>query len=97
MPLETTPFDSAEYLDSEEAIEAYLEDAIESDDPAVIAHALGAIARARGMSQVARDAGLSRESLYKALSEGGNPEFGTVLRVVRALGMQMKITGEKSR
>jgi probable addiction module antidote protein len=59
------------------------------DDPAFIAKALGTIARARGMTQVARDAGLSRESLYRALSGEGNPEFGTILKVVKALGLKL--------
>ncbi|MCG2808255.1 MAG: putative addiction module antidote protein [Coriobacteriia bacterium] len=68
---------------------AYLEAALEEDDPRVVAAALGDIARAKGMSQVARDAGLGRESLYKALSPGGNPEFGTVMKVVRALGLSL--------
>ena len=62
------------------------------DDPAFIAKALGTIARARGMSQVARDAGLSRESLYRALSGEGNPEFGTILKVAKALGLKLHIS-----
>lgn len=87
----TTRFDSAEYLDSAEAVAAYLEDALETEDPAFIAYALGTIARARGMSRIAKKAGLSRESLYKALSAGGNPEFGTVIRVVQALGLKLTV------
>jgi probable addiction module antidote protein len=86
------PYDSAEYLDNDEAISAYMEDALETDDPAFIAHALGTIARARGMSKVAKKAGLSRESLYKALGPDGNPEFGTVIRVMHALGLKFSIT-----
>jgi probable addiction module antidote protein len=92
MPLETRPYDIAEYLDSEEAIAAYIDAVLEDGDPALIAHALGAVARARGMSQIARDAGLSRESLYRALSSEGNPEFGTVLRVLKALGLRLTAT-----
>jgi probable addiction module antidote protein len=88
----TRPYDSAEYLDSGEAIQAYMEEALETNDPAFIAKALGTIARARGMSQIAKKAGLSRESLYKALSTEGNPEFGTVIRVMRALGLKFSIT-----
>jgi probable addiction module antidote protein len=88
----TIPYDSAEYLDSAEAINAYMEEALETDDPAFIAQALGTIARSRGMSQIARKAGLSRESLYKALSTDGNPEFGTVIRVMQALGLKLSIT-----
>lgn len=68
-------------------INAWLEDA--PDDPAGLARALGDIARAKGMSQVARDAGLSRESLYKALSENGNPSLATVLKVAKALGLRL--------
>lgn len=85
----TQPFDAADYLNSEDDMVAYLEAALEEDDPRVVAAALGDIARAKGMSQVARDAGLGRESLYKALSPDGNPEFGTVLKVVRALGLSL--------
>ena len=85
----TQPFDAADYLKNEDDMVAYLEAALEEDDPRVVAAALGDIARAKGMSQVARDAGLGRESLYKALSPEGNPEFGTVMRVVRALGMSL--------
>ncbi|HLT05860.1 MAG TPA: addiction module antidote protein [Pseudomonas sp.] len=84
-------WDSAEYLKTEEDIANYLDACLAEagDDPAFIAKALGTIARARGMTQVARDAGLSRESLYKALSGQGNPEFGTILKVVRALGLKL--------
>ena len=85
----TQPFDAADYLKSEDDMIAYLEAALEEDDPRVVAAALGDIARAKGMSQVARDAGLGRESLYKALSPEGNPEFGTVMKVVRALGLSL--------
>ena len=91
MATKTSPFDSAEYLDSPEAIEAYLEDALESNDSAIVAHALGVIARAKGMSRIAQDAGLSRESLYKALSADGNPELATVLKVIKALGLKLTI------
>ncbi|RNJ48657.1 addiction module antidote protein [Methylocystis hirsuta] len=91
MATKTSAFDSAAYLDSPEAIEAYLEDALESNDPAIIAHALGVIARAKGMSQIAQDAGLSRESLYKALSGDGNPELATVLKVIKALGLKLTV------
>ena len=91
MPIKTNPFDSADYLDSPEAIEAYLEDALETNDPAIVAHALGTIARAKGMAGVAREAGLSRESLYKTLSADGNPELATLLKVVAALGLKLVI------
>jgi probable addiction module antidote protein len=89
MPVETRPFDPAAYLDSDEARAAYMTEALETNDPAFIADALGVIARAHGMSQVARDTGLSRESLYRALSPGGNPELSTLLQVVQALGLRL--------
>lgn len=85
----TTAWDPADHLQSEEDMAAYLEAALEEGDPALIAAALGDIARAKGMTQVARDAGLGRESLYKALSPAGNPEFATILKVVAALGLQL--------
>ena len=85
----TTRWDPAEHLDTEEDMAAYLEAALEDGDPALIGAALGDIARAKGMSQVAREAGLGRESLYKALSPSGNPEFATILKVVAALGLQL--------
>jgi probable addiction module antidote protein len=88
----TKPFDPAEYLDSPEGIAAYMTDALESGDPAFVSDALGVVARARGMTEVARDAGVSRESLYRALSADGNPEFGTVMRVAQALGLQFSVT-----
>jgi probable addiction module antidote protein len=95
----TTPWDPAEHLNTEEDMAAYLEAALEEGDPALVAAALGDIARAKGMSQIARDAGLGRESLYKALSPSGNPEFATIMRVVSALGLRLHATpaGAKSR
>lgn len=83
------PWDSAEHLKTEEEMILYLEACLEDGDAALIAHALGVIAKARGMTQLARDTGLSRESLYKALSGEGNPEFATVMKVVKALGFQL--------
>jgi probable addiction module antidote protein len=85
----TTPWDPADHLKTEEDMVAYLEAALEEADPALVAAALGDIARAKGMTQVARDAGLGRESLYKALSPSGNPEFATILKVISALGLQL--------
>jgi probable addiction module antidote protein len=87
----TVPYDVAEQLRTPEEMAAYLDAwlAEAPEDAAGIARALGDIARARGMSQVARDAGLSRESLYKALSENGNPSFATVLKVAKALGLRL--------
>lgn len=90
--IKTTPYDSAEYLDSDDAMRAYMEEALSTEDPAFIAKALGTIARARGMAQIAKKAGLSRESLYKALSQEGNPEFGTVIRVMHALGLKLSVS-----
>lgn len=88
---ETVPYDVAEQLRTAEEMAAYLDAwlAEAPDDAAGIARALGDIARAKGMTQVARDAGLSRESLYKALSENGNPSFSTILKVARALGLRL--------
>ena len=87
----TVAYDVAEQLRTPEEMAAYLDAWFEEapDDAAGIARALGAIARARGMTQVARDAGLSRESLYKALGEDGNPSFATVLKVAHALGVRL--------
>lgn len=92
MPLRTKPFDSANYLGNGAARAAYMTEALATNDPAFIADALGVVARARGMGQVARDTGLSRESLYRALSADGNPELSTLLQVVRALGLQLCAT-----
>lgn len=85
----TRKWDAADHLKSGRDVVAYLEAAFEDGDSGVIAAALGDIARAKGMSRLARQAGLGRESLYKALSAGGNPELGTVLRVLRALGVRL--------
>ena len=86
----TTPYDVAEHLRTPEEMAAYLDAWLEEapDDASGIARALGDIARAKGMSQVAHDAGLSRESLYRALSSDGNPSFATVLKVAKALGVR---------
>ena len=95
--LKTFKYDSAEYLETPEDMAAYLEACLEiaDGDAAFIAKALGNIARAKGMTQVARDAGLSRESLYKALSGERSPSFDTILKVVAALGL--KLNAEPSR
>jgi probable addiction module antidote protein len=90
----TRPYDAAEYLETAEDMAAYLEAALEDGEPSLIVEALGTIARARGMSQIARDTGLGRESLYKALSPEGNPEFATVMKVVRALGLKLRAEPE---
>ncbi len=85
----TKRWDAADHLKTDADVIAYLEAAFEDGDSGVVAAALGDIARAKGMTKVARQAGLGRESLYKALSAGGNPELGTILRVVRALGIKL--------
>lgn len=85
----TLRWDPSRHLRTESQMAAYLEAALEDGDPGVVAAALGDIARTKGMSEIAREAGLGRESLYKALSETGNPELSTVLRVVRALGLRL--------
>lgn len=82
-------FDAAEYLDHPEMIAAYLNEAFESEDASAIAMAIGAVARARGMSAVAEKAGLSRENLYRALGGEAKPEFGTVIKVLHALGIDL--------
>lgn len=94
--IETRPWDAAEHLESEEDMAAYLDAALEDGDAALVVAALGDIARAKGMTQIARDAGLGRESLYKALSPAGNPEFATVLKVVRALGLQFHVEATRA-
>lgn len=86
MRTKTQPFDPAEHLGTAEAQAEYISAALETGDPSFIADSLGVVARARGMSQLARDTGLRRESLYKALSPEGNPEFATIMKVVQALG-----------
>ena len=90
--LKTKPFDPAELLATPRAMATYMSDALETGDPAFIADALGVIARAKGMSEMARQTGVTRESLYRALSAEGNPEFATVLKVMRALGLNLKAT-----
>ena len=89
--LQTSQWDSAELLDSPEAIAAYIEAAFEDGDPSLIAHALGVVARARGMSQLAKDAGLSRDALYKAFQPDGNPTLQTLTSVMNALGMKLSV------
>ncbi len=88
--IRTRKWDAARHLGTPGARAAYLNAAFEDGDPALVAAALGDVARAAGMTGVARKAGLGRESLYKALSQGGNPELATVLRVVDALGLRLK-------
>ncbi len=92
LKLKTTKWDVVDYLKTDEDMAEYLEAAIEDGHPAVIATAIGNIARAKGMTQVARQAGIGRVSLYKALSSKDNPEFATILKVVKALGLRLHAT-----
>lgn len=89
---ETRPWDIVDSLDSDERIAAYLDAVLEDGDPQLIVAALGDIARAKGMTEVARNAGLGRQSLYKALSPEGNPEFATVLKVIKSLGLRLTVS-----
>jgi probable addiction module antidote protein len=82
-------YDTADYLKTDKDMAAYLDAAVEDGNPALVAAALGDIARARNMSQLARDTGMTREGLYKALSGDGNPSFATILKVANALGLRM--------
>ena len=89
MTVETTRWDAADHLDSPEAIAAYVDAAMEDGDPALVSAVLGDVARAMGMTQIAKDTGMSRESLYRALSAEGHPEFATVAKVMKALGLRL--------
>ena len=88
----TIPWHTEDYLETSEDIAAYLEAVFEDGDPELINHALGAIARSKGMTEIARRTGLGRQSLYKALAPKSRPEFATVLKVVRALGLKLTVT-----
>lgn len=88
----TRQWDVAEHLETEEDMAAYLEAALEDGDPKLVSAALGDIARAKGMTQIARETGLGRESLYKTLSPEGNPELATLLKVIHALGLRLHAT-----
>ncbi len=85
-------WDVTRYLNSDEEIVGYLNAVLEEDDQELLLAALGDVARAKGMTQVSRDTGLGRESLYKALSEQGNPEFATVQKVLRSLGLKLRVS-----
>ncbi len=89
--VKTTRWDVVDYLKTDEQVAAYLDAVLEDGDPALVNAALGDVARARGMTLVARESGLGRESLYKALSKEGNPEFSTVLKVIRSLGLRLHV------
>ncbi|MBP1861179.1 addiction module antidote protein [Rhizobium herbae] len=92
MAIETLPFDAAQYVDTAESQAELLGDAFETGDATYITAALGVVARARGMTQVAKDAGVTREALYKALSAEGDPKLSTLLGVVKALGVNLTVT-----
>lgn len=96
MASDTIPWDSAKYLRTKEDVAGYLELAFEDGDSAEIAHALGVVARSEGMTQIARETGLSRESLYRALSRDGNPEMTTILKVMRALGLRLTVSSSST-
>lgn len=87
-PLKLVPFDAARYLNDDEAIAEYMTAVLDTNDPDLLLLALSDVARAKGMAQVAKDAGLGRESLYKALAPGAKPRFETVMKVARALGVK---------
>ena len=89
MKLETSVWDASEYLESEEDIAAYLTAIMEEGGPALLQAALGDIAKARGMTEIAREANVGRESLYKSLSETGNPSFRTIAKVAASLGLEI--------
>jgi probable addiction module antidote protein len=91
MPIELKSYDVAERLDSNDEIRHYLDAAFEDGDPAIIKNALANAARARGMSEIAKDAGITRAGLYRALSEDGNPTLETMLKLTRALGVRLAI------
>ena len=90
-PIKTKPYDAALFLDNEETIAAYLDEALASGELALIVEAIGAVARARGIGKVAESADLSRESLDRSLGRDGNPEFATIVRVLQALGLRLTV------
>jgi probable addiction module antidote protein len=97
MKADIKPFDAAEYLDSDETIAEYLTAAMEDPNSDVFLAALGDVAKARGMAQIAKDSGLGRESLYKALQSGAHPRYETVQAVLKALGVKLAVVGETTR
>jgi probable addiction module antidote protein len=94
--MKTSVWDAADSLNTAEDITAFLEAVFEDGDPALIAAAIGDVARSKGMTEVARKTGFSRESLYKALSESGNPSFGTILQVLQSLGLRLEAKAIKA-
>ena len=92
MKTKTVPWDSSSALRNSEEIAAYIDAVLEDGDPALLAHALGVVARAKGMTDLAKETGMGRESLYKSLSTDGNPSFSTVVKVLNALGVKLHAT-----
>lgn len=92
MKKKLAPFDAAEYLDNEEVIAEYLNAALEDENPDIFLVAISDVAKARGMAQLAKDTGLGRESLYKALAPGAKPRYDTILKLIRALGVELHTT-----
>jgi probable addiction module antidote protein len=89
--IKTRPLDIAELLDSEEAIADYIADALDDDEPSALVRALGTVARARGMTQIARETGLARGALYRALSDSGNPEIETLRRILKTMNLRLTV------
>ena len=96
MPIKTAPFDAADYLKSKASIAIYLDEVLKDDDPVFFQKALGTVARAFGMHQIAEMTGTTRAGLYKALASDGNPAFATVQRVVGALGYRLAVVGKSA-
>ena len=91
MTVETIPWESHKYLNTPDDVAGYLDAVLEEGDPALLAHALGVVARSEGMTQIARRSGLSREALYRSLSAEGNPEFATIAKVLTSLGLRLGV------
>lgn len=89
-------FDAADYLDNDTVIAEYLNAALEDENPDVFLHAIADVAKAKGMTQLAKDTGLGRESLYKALAPGAKPRYDTILKLVRALGVDLRTTPQRT-
>jgi probable addiction module antidote protein len=96
MALKTTRWDAADYLKTKEDIAGYLDAVLEDGDPELLKLALGNVARSKGMTEIAKEAGLRRTSLYRALSPDGNPEFATVVSVLKALGLRLSVAQERA-
>lgn len=92
MSIEVSAWDASEYLETEEDIAAYLNAVMEENDPALLQAALGDVAKARGMGEIAKTAGVGRESLYKSLRQSGNPSFQTIMKVVACLGLKLEFS-----